>query len=1567
MVLADGKSAEITLIIDKADGTQVGVAATARHSLSLSDSSVGNVFSGTVWAVLTDQEVGQLTFSGDFNPVGNTSMVDTSKTVYTMTDANGDVWYAWARQGSGYHITKAGIEGNPTGEWYWELSSTGFASSPDGVGVWMRSSGAAGTPAMSMSPSDLAFSEIADSNILTFATDKLTADDLFDQNGISVKAGSLVFDRGALTNSAGNEIVGGAIDGVMLIENKVDTVAPTVASFDSISIGDSVENSYEEGDTVVLKFNELIDVSRLDLAAITQNGYTLGVDAQLSALNPTDDGYATTFVVTLGAGVTLAAKDVISFDAAAVEDKAGTVASSDVDFIAPDPAALRPAAALVDPVTVGDEDAGNAYSAADTVTLTFNKAVKVSELSLDRFNVPGKSFGAGARVDAINADAAGYATQFRITLGSGSTVVEGEQISIDRGKVIDTDGVIAQSDVKFTLTDITPPSLASSNTISAVDVDNSNDFNATDTLTVIFKEAVKISSLTEAAFSVTGKSLGTGFSVTAIGGSDGYSTQFKITLGNGAIITESDVLTINKAHVLDAADNKPAADLTLSIPSIVIPAAAESDPISIADTDDAYGDTDAITLNFNKPVKISNLALTDFTVAGKTFGAGAILAAGTESPPGSGYTTQFTIMLGAGADVSQGDQISVDGTQVIDSSATSASGNVVFILPDITPPGATGSAVPADSGAAAGTYDSGDTLTINFDEGIKVSEITDADLGTTIKLDNGHIFGTGATIVATNEAANGFATQFTITLGTGTDVASSDTIALDPGQIKDATDNSPTAAQAFNVPAVSVPTISSITVPDDNYKSGDAIAVTVNFSEAVTVDLGGGTMTLKLDVGGSEVLAEYTGGSGSTALTFTYYASGVIDSDGITVQADAINKNLATIKNANGEDAELTNAGKTFANAQVNAPFSVATAADLWLDGMDVDGDGDIQDQSAGDAVSEWRDKSGKGNHLSTDVASRKAAIETDAESGNLAVRFRTGDYLVNTDPSLNSDTSYTYFYVAKVEIPPSYASESNYIFGTRPGGGFGYFSVVRPDNYFASKQYAMFGAHDDHQKAIQTANTEANTIFGESLIEGQSRVQYLNSQTESFIPLSNIKPGTGFSVGASLEGHKSGDKLIQEVLAYSRALSDAETTIVRNYLSSKWNVDIGADSDYYSGDTILNGDYDYYVTGILKLADSNVASGKQGALTISNSSTDGFLKDTGDAVFAGYKGEGIKNTELPASGIANVRSGTVWYFDATDAATAGGNINLSFDLSKLGLDVSQYANDYVLLWRSGRSGKFYEIATADVLNNGTITFEDIDVNTTAGDGTVQTSTDLIKDGYITVAARDGTTLATPTIDSLITNDAAPVITGTVGDSALVTSEALTVTVNDAVYENVSVDGDGRWRVDIGSATPKAGTTLGSFIDGTSYEVTAVVRYVAGSSGPIRTNEITIDTTGPISGDVGSNRLAGTNGDEILTGGGGKDTFVYNGDDGDDIITDFSATSDTEGDVLDLRDLLEGYDSNSNLSDFLQVTKSANDTVIHIDSNGTTGGSSYSDVSITLQGVDTTLADLETNNNLLVM
>ena len=64
------------------------------------------------------------------------------------------------------------------------------------------------------------------------------------------------------------------------------------------------------------------------------------------------------------------------------------------------------------------------------------------------------------------------------------------------------------------------------------------------------------------------------------------------------------------------------------------------------------------------------------------------------------------------------------------------------------------------------------------------------------------------------------------------------------------------------------PTVSSVSAStaDGSYANGTTIAITVNFSESVTVDTSGGTPTLALglDSGGPES-ASYASGSGSAS------------------------------------------------------------------------------------------------------------------------------------------------------------------------------------------------------------------------------------------------------------------------------------------------------------------------------------------------------------------------------------------------------------------------------------------------------------------------------------------------------------------------------------------------------------------------------------------------------------------------------------------------------------------------------------------------------------------------------
>jgi Ca2+-binding RTX toxin-like protein len=97
-----------------------------------------------------------------------------------------------------------------------------------------------------------------------------------------------------------------------------------------------------------------------------------------------------------------------------------------------------------------------------------------------------------------------------------------------------------------------------------------------------------------------------------------------------------------------------------------------------------------------------------------------------------------------------------------------------------------------------------------------------------------------------------------------------------------------------------------------------------------------------------------------------------------------------------------------------------------------------------------------------------------------------------------------------------------------------------------------------------------------------------------------------------------------------------------------------------------------------------------------------------------------------------------------------------------------------------------------------------------------------------------------------------------------------------------------------------------------------------------------------IDGGAGNDLLIGGTGNDTLTGGAGVDVFRWSlGDQGSttipasDVVKDF--TVGTGGDVLDLRDLLEGENS-GNLTSFLHFTNSGGKAVLSIDHDG---GSSF--------------------------
>ena len=131
------------------------------------------------------------------------------------------------------------------------------------------------------------------------------------------------------------------------------------------------------------------------------------------------------------------------------------------------------------------------------------------------------------------------------------------------------------------------------------------------------------------------------------------------------------------------------------------------------------------------------------------------------------------------------------------------------------------------------------------------------------------------------------------------------------------------------------PDVSSLALGSDPgsdgfYTGGDNIDVTVTFSDNVSVDTTGGMPSLSLTVGKAIRTAVYSGGSGTSTLTFRYtvvegYPSSIgnfdlfhtrhttpggdEDTDGVSIGAGRIALNGGTIRNATDDDADLEHDG----------------------------------------------------------------------------------------------------------------------------------------------------------------------------------------------------------------------------------------------------------------------------------------------------------------------------------------------------------------------------------------------------------------------------------------------------------------------------------------------------------------------------------------------------------------------------------------------------------------------------------------------------------------------------------
>ena len=130
------------------------------------------------------------------------------------------------------------------------------------------------------------------------------------------------------------------------------------------------------------------------------------------------------------------------------------------------------------------------------------------------------------------------------------------------------------------------------------------------------------------------------------------------------------------------------------------------------------------------------------------------------------------------------------------------------------------------------------------------------------------------------------------------------------------------------------PTVSSVleSPASGNLNAGNKVTLTLDMSENVTVNTAHGKPTLTLNDGGT---ATYTGGSGTSALTFSYTV--VNGQNTAALAATAINLNGATLQDGAGNAANLSLTGLTQTGPQIVTSAPVVTATNQTVaDGQSI-------------------------------------------------------------------------------------------------------------------------------------------------------------------------------------------------------------------------------------------------------------------------------------------------------------------------------------------------------------------------------------------------------------------------------------------------------------------------------------------------------------------------------------------------------------------------------------------------------------------------------------------------------
>ncbi len=391
----------------------------------------------------------------------------------------------------------------------------------------------------------------------------------------------------------------------------------------------------------------------------------------------------------------------------------------------------------------------------------------------------------------------------------------------------------------------------------------------------------------------------------------------------------------------------------------------------------------------------------------------------------------------------------------------------------------------------------------------------------------------------------------------------------------------------------------------------------------------------------------------------------------------------------------------SFFNIYGEAPKDLPTNQRAWFDGLDVTGVNNYVSNPGAGVLASWKDKS------------------PQSYTAGAATSFTAGFYTSPTYSPGNGVYFDGVYNILQVTggIYPTGTTTNNDIFVVATTNSIvqSFLFLQGPINNNANRISAHIPWVDSTLYWDQNVGTGRLSVAWGSTLSRRYLWRFRATSTTRAVLRNNVSWATGAATGnytytagdhfyiGGGENTSSNNHIgtISEMIAYNRTLTVAETRILLNYLNRKWVLPdgIGTESRYASTT------YPWWIGGIGREADGNAETGTSYGLSVANNT---FLNANGKYLLFGLPDAnpvtGLVTTDIPTT--MNSRANRIWRFERTGSAT--GTVNISFDLTAMGITGTSIYNTCHLLYRSGTTGTFTILNSIAYNGTTTVTFNGI-------------------------------------------------------------------------------------------------------------------------------------------------------------------------------------------------------------------------------------------------------------------